>query len=72
MSIHGDGIDIEATIRSQTDVNRMLAKLCEQMSPRSPHDFEVVQDVIKHGDLQVLEAIVTITNAEIVRRTQAS
>jgi len=38
----------------------------------SRHDFDVVLEVIQHGDLQVLRSIELLVKAEIERRVDAS
>jgi hypothetical protein len=71
ISVHGGGIDLEATIKDANQLVELVQRVMPS-APPSPHDFDVVLDVIQHGDLQVLRSIEVLVKAEIERRSDAS
>jgi len=88
ISIHGGGIDVDAKISGASGLRALVAALVEQLASRpnglpSParvsgselmteHDFDVVQRVIKHGELGVLQAIADLARHELEARRAAS
>jgi len=73
ISVHGGGLDIEATIKNANDLVQFVQRVQGVTSAASSrHDFDVVLEVIQHGDLQVLRSIELLVKAEIERRVDAS
>lgn len=83
VSIHGEGIDIEAKISNQEQLRSLANEISEAMTgtimqvaaskvPSPEHDFDVIKRVVKIGDLKILEAIKTIVIDELTARQNAS
>ena len=78
ISIHGDGIDIDAKIDVKPgapNLDTVIRSLAERMAGQAgpspttgPHDFDIVQSVIKHGDTVVLQAIIDLAKGELEQR----
>jgi hypothetical protein len=79
ISIHGDGIDIDAKISSPSDLADITDSFASQLvarlrdgspgptvapehtsTPKYSHDFDIVKNVIEHGDPGVLQAIIDL------------
>jgi hypothetical protein len=77
ISIHGDGIAIDAKIDNASTMSTVVAQLAAHLQPQTPgptqapdtgHDFDAAERVVKHGSLEVVEALSVIVTAELERR----
>lgn len=75
ISIHGRGVDIDATIDDGDSITALIAQLADRVKvptadpvPDPPHDFDIVCRVVQHASPEVLQAIATIvTDAQAQR-----
>jgi hypothetical protein len=83
ISIHGEGIDIDAKISNRNEFGDVASAIAERLATRlnggSPgptvapvHDFDRVKIVIEHGDPVVLQAIIDLAAAKLEQHRTVS
>jgi hypothetical protein len=83
ISIHGEGIDIDAKINNRNEFVAVTSAIADRLATHlhsgSPgptvapvHDFDRVKIVIEHGDPVVLQAIIDLAAAKLEQHRTVS